>query len=246
MAKDYNSRAHAKPKAKPKPRIGLASLLLAAGVLGLFIAFLVFVKVSGPEPSKENQLPLVAESKPAAVEVKKQHTPTKVEAKTETKPEAKNAPPKSKAPHFEFYTVLSGKEAVVSEHEIKTRRREERLGKIKDGHYVIQVDSFKSIKNADLLRAKLATMGMEAKVEKTKASDGILYLVKIGPFTQMESVDAVRTRLRKNGLDGIVIETASKKTASTGLQTAPIKPEAPISATPISPPPPTNKPTNDH
>jgi cell division protein FtsN len=242
MAKDYNSRAHAKPKAKPKPRIGLARLLLAAGVLGLFIAFLVFVKVTGPEPSKEKPTPQVAEPKPASAEPKKPLAPTKVEAKTETKPEAKNAPPKTKAPHFEFYTVLSGKEAVVSEHEIKTRRREERLGKIKDGHYVIQVDSFKSVKNADQLRAKLAAMGMEAKVEKTKASDGILHLVKIGPFTQLESVETVRTRLRKNGLDGLVIETASKK-AAAGVQTAPIKPEAPISATPLNPPPPTKSKT---
>jgi len=100
---------------------------------------------------------------------------------------------------------------VVPEYEIKTRTREERVGKAKEAHYVMQAGSFKTFKEADRLRAKLALMGIESKVEKAKVGSVNWYRVKMGPYAQTDSVNAIRARLRQNGIDVIITETANNE-----------------------------------
>ena len=111
-----------------------------------------------------------------------------------------------KPPQFDFYTILPDKEVIVPEYEIKTRAREERVGKAKETHYVMQAGSFKTAKEADELRLKLAAMGIESKIDKSKMGDVNWYRVKMGPYTQTESVNTVQSRLRKNGIDVLVTE----------------------------------------
>lgn len=176
-------------------------MLIAALVIS-FVVFLVYLRVNG---SKQPDMPPVAETtagKLAKTDPKKAQA-AKAEKKAEPQP-----------PHFEFYTVLPDKEVVVPEHEIKTRSREERVGKAKESQYIMQAGSFKSLKEADQLRAKLALMGIESRVEKAKLGDAIGYRVKLGPYTQMTSVDIIKKRLRKSGIDAIVIETSAKKAAA--------------------------------
>ncbi len=108
--------------------------------------------------------------------------------------------------------MLPNKEAVVPDHEINTRLREERLGKAKQGKYVMQAGSFKAADDADRLKAKLALMGIESKVEKTKIGNSEWHRVKIGPYAQMGSVDMTKKRLKDNGIDAIVLESTKKAT----------------------------------
>jgi cell division protein FtsN len=126
------------------------------------------------------------------------------QSKEEQKPEVKSGP---KMPQFDFYTILPEKEVVVPEYEIKTRAREERVGKAKETHYLMQAGSFKTFKEADRLRAKLALMGIESKVEKAKVGSVNWYRVKMGPYVQTDSVNTIRARLRQNGIDVIITET---------------------------------------
>jgi len=121
--------------------------------------------------------------------------------KEEKKPEIKPGP------QFDFYTILPEKEVVVPEYEIKTRSREEQVGKAKNAHYIMQAGSFKTFKEADQLRARLASMGIESKVQKAKVGSMNWYRVKMGPFTQTASVNSIRSRLRQNGIDVIITET---------------------------------------
>ena len=67
--------------------------------------------------------------------------------------------------------------------------------------------SFKSFKEADQLRTKLAAMGMESTVQKAKIGSVNWYRVKMGPYTQTPSVNSIRDRLRQNGIDVIITET---------------------------------------
>lgn len=120
------------------------------------------------------------------------------------KPETTPGP---KSPQFDFYTILPDKEVVVPEYEIKTRSREERVGKAKETHYIMQAGSFKTFKEAERLRAKLALMGIESKVQKAKVGRVNWYRVKMGPFTRTASVNSIRSRLRQNGIDVIITET---------------------------------------
>lgn len=111
-----------------------------------------------------------------------------------------------KVPQFDFYTILPDKEVVVPEYEIKTRAREERMGKAKEAHYVIQAGSFKTSKEAEQLQLKLATMGIVSKIDKSKLGDVNWYRVKMGPYTQTSIVNTIRSRLRQNGIDILITE----------------------------------------
>ena len=72
----------------------------------------------------------------------------------------------------------------------------------------MQAGSFKTFKEADRLRAKLAAMGIESKVQKAKVGDVNWYRVKMGPYAQTESVNAIRARIRQHGIDAIITETS--------------------------------------
>ena len=74
----------------------------------------------------------------------------------------------------------------MPEYEIKTRTREERVGKAKETKYIMQAGSFKVFKEADELRAKLALMGIESKVEKAKVGSVTWKPGKNGPLYPAE------------------------------------------------------------
>jgi cell division protein FtsN len=124
---------------------------------------------------------------------------------------AANTPPRQDSipvePHFDFYTILPSVEVVIPDHEIKTRIREEKIGKTNDSaKYIMQAGSFRDSPEAEQLRAKLTTMGIESRVEKAQVGEAMWYRVKVGPYSGMTSVMAIKTRLRDSGIDAIVLE----------------------------------------
>ena len=193
MSRDYKPRPKGKyaGQRNRKP-IGLWKWMLIVAIIISFVVFLVYLRSTSPQqttpPPGSQAIP--AENSTAAKEQKK--------------PEVKPGP---KIPQFDFYTILPEKEVVVPEYEIKTRTREERVGKAKEAHYILQAGSFKTFKEADALRAKLAAMGMESTVQKAKVGSVNWYRVKMGPYTQMPSINTIRARLRQNGIDVIITET---------------------------------------
>ncbi len=160
-------------------------------LLGLFIAFLMFLGHPGPNP-QTTTLPLPAPTP------KKGPVPKPV--KETPKPE-----PGPEKPRFEFYTILPEQEVEIPETEIKIRKNEEKKGKAKPGNYVLQVGSFKSYKEADRLKAELAMLGIHSNIETAKLNDTIWNRVKLGPFKSMVHVDAARKRLRLQHIDAIVL-----------------------------------------
>jgi cell division protein FtsN len=202
MSRDYKPRPQgrfARQRRKEfdrKPGIGLWRGMLITAIIIAFVVFLVYLRSTG---SEQVNLQQTSQSVPNKTGVKSAVTP-----KEGQKPEVKPGP---KLPQFDFYTILPEKEVVVPEYEIKTRTREERVGKAKEAHYVMQAGSFKTFKEADRLRAKLALMGIESKVEKAKVGSVNWYRVKMGPYAQTDSVNAIRARLRQNGIDVIITET---------------------------------------
>jgi cell division protein FtsN len=175
--------------------IGLWRWMLITVLIIAFVVFLVYLSTGSKQISQKSQ------TIQGKVEVEKIAT-----LKEEKKPEIKPGP---KLPQFDFYTILPEKEVVVPEYEIKTRTREERVGKAKETHYIMQAGSFKTFKEADRLRTKLASMGIESKVQKAKVGSMNWYRVKMGPYTQTASVNTIRARLRQNGIDVIITETGN-------------------------------------
>ncbi|UOA09579.1 SPOR domain-containing protein [Methylobacter sp. S3L5C] len=202
MSRDYKPRpkgrsaSQSRKKFDQKSGIGLWKWMLISAIIIAFVVFLVYLRSSGSEQDNLQQASQTIANKTG---VENGVTP-----KEGQKPEVKPGP---KLPQFDFYTILPDKEVVVPEYEIKTRTREERVGKAKEAHYLMQAGSFKTFKEADRLRAKLALMGIESKVEKAKVGSVNWYRVKMGPYAQTDSVNAIRARLRQNGIDVLVTET---------------------------------------
>ena len=74
---------------------------------------------------------------------------------------------------------------------------------------MMQAGSFKNLSDAEKMQTNLASMGIESRVERAKVGDVVWNRIKMGPYTQMSSVSAIRARLRQNGIDVIVTEMAS-------------------------------------
>jgi cell division protein FtsN len=225
MAIDYKHRAaqgRTAPRGQKPNRhesVGVFKWMLITALIIAFVVFLAYLRSTG---SKQSDIPQVALS--AA-------KPDKTEpVKKEPAQQKKAAEPAHQPPQFDFYTILPQKEVVVPDYEIKTRAREELIGKIKEpqnkadqamkspdkdaqhqdkgAQYMVQAGSFREFQEADKLRAKLALMGIESRVEKAKVGGNtIWHRVKLGPYAQMTSVSAIRTRLRQNGIDVIVTES---------------------------------------
>ncbi|MCD2449555.1 SPOR domain-containing protein [Methylicorpusculum oleiharenae] len=197
MSRDYKNRGRGSRVVK-KPPSAIAGWKWVA-IAGIIVAFGVFLF-----SLKDNKTDQAAVPQPVL------NTTTPNIQTTQAKPAAQKPKPveekKAEEPHFDFYTILPAKEVVIPEYEIKTRVREERVGKAKESKYTLQAGSFRDFGDADRLRAKLALMGLVARVEKAKVGDVIWNRVKLGPYEQMTSVTTIKDRLKKNGIDAMVTE----------------------------------------
>jgi len=202
MTRDYKPRPNKRkftgqqrPYHVEHDAVGLWRWMLITLVVISFVVFLVYLFSNHKTAIPAADLKVTTNNAP---------TQNAVPIKEEKKPEVKQSP---QPPQFDFYTILPEKEVVIPEYEIKTRTREEHVGKAKEAHYELQVGSFKILKEAETLKTKLASMGMESTIQKQKIGIISWYRVKMGPYTQMPSINTIRGRLRQNGIDVIITET---------------------------------------
>ncbi|PUE34418.1 SPOR domain-containing protein [Limnohabitans sp. Jir72] len=71
--------------------------------------------------------------------------------------------------------------------------------------YVIQVGAFRSTADADAQKAKLALMGMDAKVSERDQGGRTVYRVRLGPFADKTSAEKIRTRLETNSIENTLV-----------------------------------------
>lgn len=146
-------------------------------------------------------------------------------------------PPK---PKFEFYTLLPEMEVVVPDEDLPApgpapaqgsstaesgaARTEAATGatveedKPKDsdtalasGHYILQVASFRSMNDADGLKARLALLGFQPVVQTVAInSDEKWHRVRIGPYADRDALEAARIRLRADGYDNPLVVWVKK------------------------------------
>lgn len=187
MARDYKYRANQKKKKPQQVKVAWWKWVAILILITLFATFLFFLKDSDTsiKPSSKTT---------ASLAVSK----SKVIPKRQDK--------KAAEPRYDFYTILPETEIVVPDYEINTRNREEKFGKAKASKYLLQAGSFRDFSEADKLRARLALMGIESRVEKAKVGSVVWNRVKIGPYSQSSSVSVVKKRLKQNNIDVIVTE----------------------------------------
>lgn len=182
MARDYKHRATAKKKSQTS--VSWWKWLLIILIIGLFAYFLMSIR-SSDQNVGSTQPP----SKPPAQKTVEKKKPGE--------------------PKFDFYTILPEKEVVVSDYEINTRKKAEKVGHSKATQYIMQAGSFRNYADADSMKARLALMGIESRIERAKIGNIIWNRIKIGPFSKISSVDRIRSKLRQNKIDVIVTEIES-------------------------------------
>ncbi|WP_338770621.1 SPOR domain-containing protein [Massilia sp. METH4] len=71
--------------------------------------------------------------------------------------------------------------------------------------YYLQAGAYRETADAEAVRAKLALLGFEASVTDRTTDSGVLHRVRVGPFTQVEAMNKVRSKLSENGVDVAVV-----------------------------------------
>ena len=215
MARDYKHRAHRSSYEKSRRRQKKASVsfwrLLVVAVL--IVAFVV-----GLNKMSEMVKELLASS--ALTKPIKEEVATKQAVAIPPAPEktiavpAQNNPepvkaPEPEEPRYDFYTILPQAEVVVPDYEIKTRVREEMVGKAKTTKYIMQAGSFRDMPDAEKHKTKLAQLGIQSRIESAKVGNVMWHRIKIGPYDNSTSVSTIKDLLAKNGIGVIVTETST-------------------------------------
>ena len=136
-------------------------------------------------------------------------------------------------PKFEFYTLLPEMEVVVPDEDLaapgpapgeSSATAQTPTGAaveddapgdtdpaLKSGHYILQVASFRSMKDADGLKAQLTLLGFQPVVQTVAInSDEKWHRVRIGPYADRDSLESARIRLRADGHDNPLVVWVKK------------------------------------
>ena len=166
-----------------KPLPGWVWLLAGLGI-GLTVALFTAMKERGHRPA-----PVTTDKTPAA-----QSTPGAAKGVDDKKP-AK--------PKFDFYTILPEMEVIVPD---KRDKGGETTPIDKPGTYILQVGSFRSFTEADHLKAQLALLGVESKIEKVTVNNSdTWHRVRVGPTQDLRELNKIRTRLLNNNISAILL-----------------------------------------
>lgn len=69
----------------------------------------------------------------------------------------------------------------------------------------LQAGAYKAPDDADNMKAKLALLGLEAKLSTVERDGTTLYRVRVGPYARADDLGRVRQRLTENGIQPQVV-----------------------------------------
>jgi len=190
MSRDYKSR---KTSTTRKSSSSLIAGIFIGYTLGLVSAIGVWMYIS-QAPS-----PFLTEEK---------KTTTQKETQIDIPIEKKIAEVDEK-PKFDFYKILPGIEEPMVEQDLEQAIQqqaapttENRTSNIPSEQYFLQAGAFRSTEEAENLKARLALLGVVATIQSAHLPEkGLWHRVRIGPFTEMDNVNQVRTSLQQNSIE---------------------------------------------
>lgn len=190
MPRDYKNSGSKKTKKNTKP-MGSWMSFLSGLACGLLVAFVVYIwrdKVPDLGPSD------VSETEQIIYEDGPEHTGISDIAIDDTP-----------TPKFDFYNILPEVEVKVPDWQLEENDRDD-TGELQPGNYVLQVGSFKELKDADRAKAELALSGMQAKIHRVVINgQDVWYRVHLGPFRDTAKIQSTRKKLIESDKDFIVI-----------------------------------------
>jgi cell division protein FtsN len=182
-------------------------MLLGIGI-GLVIAGGVYYRTAwqpsepkrAPQPAAANGVatpPAATPGKPAA-QNKGRAAPSAAVAAT---------PVATPDRRFEFYDILPQYEVVVPEVESVVGAGAARVKPIQEpGSYVLQAGSFGAAADADKVKASIALLGVESRIQRVTVDDAVFHRVRIGPIRDLAELNRVRKRLHDAHIDAVVMK----------------------------------------
>ena len=146
-------------------------------------------------------------------------------------PVAQDAPAPRK-PKYEFYDVLRENEAVFPDAELNAQAAADaeaaRAGadapaspatdatalepdaaapaaEASGPRYLIQAGAFRSLADADAVKARIALTGEIARVESAQVDGGTIYRVRLGPYPNAGALATAKQALARHGIDAVAI-----------------------------------------
>ncbi|HEY3486776.1 MAG TPA: SPOR domain-containing protein [Gammaproteobacteria bacterium] len=159
--------------------------LLAGLVMGLFVAFLVYLQ-GLPEPT----------------------------AAANTRGDTKASDSKTPQFDFykilpELEVVVPGLEVTGKQKDRQQAKPPAANVELGSGEkYILQAGSFKQYEQADKLKASLALLGVEAEIQKVSVDSDTWHRVRIGPFASQSELNIVRKRLQDNDINAITLKVS--------------------------------------
>jgi cell division protein FtsN len=71
--------------------------------------------------------------------------------------------------------------------------------------FLLQAGSFRTLDDAEGMRARLALLGYEARVISADVNGQTMYRVRLGPFAKVDDVNQAKSRLADNGIESAVM-----------------------------------------
>ena len=192
MSKDYK-------RSEPPARSG-GNRLLVGILIGLVLGLGIALGVAWYINKMPN--PFQTRTPPAKLEPLKPAPPasSKSEDKTARAPEPKL--------RFDFYKILPGTEEPVADQQAKDARKPSTAGET----FFLQAGAFQNPRDADTLRARLALLGVEARIQTATLPDkGVWHRVRVGPYSSVEELGRTRETLKQNGVETTLIKVRDER-----------------------------------
>ncbi len=158
-------------------------VFLAGIVLGLLLAVTAYMAGWAPQPpGQPDGTSAQSSSRPPVIE------DVSEELKT------------SRKRKYDFYTVLPEMEVVIDKDEITPAAERE------PARYILQVGSFKNRADAESLKAQLALLGQQARIQTLEVNQTRWHRVRVGPFDSARKADSIKRQLRKNGIEALMMK----------------------------------------
>jgi len=113
--------------------------------------------------------------------------PIKIISPVAVKEEHLPEPPKEK---WTYVENLKTKEVEVGQYEVK-----------QNGPYKMQCGSFRTNAQAESVKAKMAFVGLESKIQMAKGKTSTWYKVVLGPYPRKRTAEQDKHKLRKNNIN---------------------------------------------
>lgn len=180
---------------------------------------------AAPPAIEVREVPVVVNEPEADNRVSASSTENLSAAASTEEEEAKPAADEKKRPRFEFYDALpsttatqtappveAGEAVVTPELEalpqfpvaLEPGQAPPPVG-AEDGAKALQVASFQQYKDADLLKARLALLGLQARIQTALINGRQWYRVRLGPFYDAQTLEQARQRLMQANLDSLTV-----------------------------------------